>query len=247
MFSALDINNNLVDIDRAIKEPLNKYFCTSCKREVIMKNGNVRISHFAHKNKCDCDDYNNDISEWHRNWQKKFPIKNREVVLKINENDPFIENFNKTVRRADVLCYGYVIEFQNSPISSEEFNDRNYFYTRLGKKVVWIFNMVDEYDNEKITHIQEWENNFDNGGKYKWKYASKTFINYDSYDKDVILIFQFSDVSNEEEDREQCYFERVVWAINSRNDEYTNFKHFCTSYYPRNFTELMDKIKRRKL
>ena len=100
---------------------------------------------------------------------------------------------------------------------------------------------------KKITHIQEWENNFDNVGKYKWKYASKTFINYDSYDKDVILIFQFSDVSNEEEDREQCYFERVVWAINSRNDEYTNFKHFCTSYHPRNFTELMDKIKRRKL
>lgn len=116
MFSALDINNNLVDIDRAIKEPLNKYFCASCKLELIVKNGNVRISHFAHKNKCDCDDYDNDMSEWHRNWQKKFPIKNREVVLKIDDNDPFIENFNKTVRRADVLCYGYVIEFQNSPI-----------------------------------------------------------------------------------------------------------------------------------
>ena len=107
MFSALDINNNLVDIDRAIKQPLNKYFCTACKREVIVKNGNVRISHFAHKNKCDCIDYDNDMSEWHRNWQKKFPIKNREVVLKIDENDPFIEHLNKTVRRADVLCYGY--------------------------------------------------------------------------------------------------------------------------------------------
>ncbi|MGG7060148.1 competence protein CoiA [Clostridium nigeriense] len=244
MFSALDINENLIDIDFAVKNANNKYYCRSCKGELIIKKGNVRINHFAHKNKCECNDYHENMSEWHRYWQKKFPIKNREVPLKIDNS--IRRKFEKTERRADVLCYGYVIEFQNSPITSKEFDERTWFYNSLGKKVVWIFNMIEEY-NEKIESIGDWSNKSDNGGKYLWKYASKTFINYDSYDKDVILIFQVTEVNNEEKDIEQCYFERVIWAINSNNAEDTNFKKFFTSYYPSNFTELMEKIKARQL
>lgn len=246
MFSALDINGGLIDVDSAVKNLNNKYYCRSCRRELIIKKGNVRMKYFAHKNKCNCNDYHENMSEWHRYWQKKFPIKNREVPLKID--DGIHKGFEKTECRADVLCYGYVIEFQNSPITSQEFNERTWFYNSFGKKVVWIFNMIEEYENEKIELLEEWDNEKDNGGKYSWKYASKTFINYDSYDKDVILIFQVTEVDNIEKDIEQCYFERVIWAINSNNDdENTNFKRFLTSYYPSNFTELMEKIKSRKL
>lgn len=251
MFSALDSNNNLIDIDTAVQNKLNKYFCPSCHEELIIRNGSVRIQHFAHKNKCDCDDYDNDMSEWHRNWQKKFPLRNREVVLKLdidNDYSLFAENCKKIIRRTDVLCYGYAIEFQNSPISREEFNERTWFYNHLGKKVIWIFNMINEYESNKIECYDEWHNSRGDGGKYSWKYASKTFKNYNSSDKDVILIFQISEIDKDEEDSEQCYFERVIWAINSNNDyEDTNFKRFCTSYSPSNLTELMDKLKRKSL
>lgn len=250
MFSALDRSGKLIDVDIAIKNPDSKYYCRSCGGELIIKKGNVRIKHFAHKNKCTCDDYHENMSEWHRYWQKKFPIRNREVPLKIDDSilqTSFIECLKKTERRADILCYGYVIEFQNSPITSKEFNERTWFYNALGKKVVWIFNMIEEYKNEKIQLIEERYNKGDNGGKYSWKYASKTFINYDSYDNDVILIFQVAEVDNKETDIEQGYFERVIWAINSNNDKDTNFKRFFTSYYPGNFTELMQKIQAREL
>lgn len=250
MFSALDGNNNLVDIDTAVQYPSNKYFCPSCHEELIIRNGNVRVQHFAHKSKNDCVNFDNDMSEWRRNWQKKFPLRNREVVLKMDEDQEgtFAECCKRKIRRTDALCYGYAIEFQNSPITSEEFNERTWFYNTLGKKVIWIFNMIQEYESGKIKYYDEWANRKDNGGKYCWNYASKTFTNYDSDDKDVILLFQFLDVSNDEEDREQCYFERVTWAINTNNDyEDTNFKRFCTSYYPSNFTELMEKLKRKEL
>lgn len=251
MFSALDSNNHLIDIDTAVQQhTLGKYYCPSCHEELIIKNGDVRIQHFAHKNKCDCDNYDNDMSEWHRNWQKKFPLRNREVVLKLDTDNDYLfaAHSKRTIRRTDVLCYGYAIEFQNSPISSEEFNERNRFYNHLGKKVIWIFNMIEAYKSEKIKYCGEWDNRKDNGGKYIWNYASKTFIHYDSQDKDVILFFQFNEVNNNEEDREQGYLERVVWAINSKNDEEdTNFKHFYTSYYPSNFTELIEKLKRKAL
>lgn len=247
MFSALDSNNNLIDIDTAVKYPSNKYFCPSCHEELVIRNGNVRLQHFAHKIKSDCIDFDNDMSEWHRNWQKKFPIKNREIILKVDEDNHFAEHLIRTKHRADVLCYGYAIEFQNSPISSSEFDERNYFYNLLRKKVIWIFNIIDLYKSGMIESYDEWHNSKDNGGKYRWKYASKTFINFKSFDEDVILIFQISDSNNDEKDEEQCYLERVVWAINSKDDDYTDFKHFFTSYSPANFSELMAKLRRKEL
>lgn len=248
MFSAVDANKNLIDIDEAILFPNIVYLCPSCSGELVIKKGNVRVSHFAHKSIIQCDDYDNDMSEWHRNWQKKFPLKNREVVLRMNKSDPHAGYYIHLVRRTDVLCYGYAIEFQNSPITSEEFDERNKFYNKLEYKVVWIFNMIDAFQNGKIDCYEEWQSNKDNGGKFSWSYASKTFINYNSEDKNVILIFQTADYSNNEEDREQCYLEKVVWAINS-NSKYqdTSFKRFFTSYYPGNFTELMVKLRHRKL
>ncbi|MFA5597891.1 MAG: competence protein CoiA family protein [Pusillimonas sp.] len=248
MFSALDSENSLIDIDTAIQNPSNKYFCPSCRGELVIKTGPVRTNHFSHKRKCDCDDYDNDMSEWHRNWQKKFPLKNREVVLKLDKENPLAMNCEKLIRRTDILCYGYAIEFQNSPISSLEFFERNYFYKLLGKKVVWIFNMIDAYESNTIECYGEWDDSKDNGGKFSWKYASKTFINYNHNDKDVILFFQLSEINENEDDINQCYLERVIWAINSNSDdEDTNFKKFYTSYYPGNFTELMERLKRKDL
>lgn len=252
MFSALDANNCLIDIDAAIQHPLDKYYCRACNGELIIKNGNVRVQHFAHKTKCDCDDYDIDMSEWHRQWQKRFPIKNREVVIE-HAFPPFSfpwDSEEETIvrHRADVLCYGHVIEFQNSPISTKEFNDRNWFYLNADKKVIWIFNMIDQYDNGKIVYNDDWSGRHDNGSKYSWNYASKTFIGYKSINKDVILIFQFREVQRDEPDKEQSYFERITWAIDSDDDEKdTNFKRFCTSYYPGNLTELIEKLKRKEL
>jgi len=248
MFSANDKNGNLIDIDDAIHNPVETYLCPFCRGELVVKNGNVRVSHFAHKSTGDCDDYDNDMSEWHRNWQKKFPLKNREVVLRMDRNDPFAEHYKHLTRRTDVLCFGYAIEFQNSPITSEEFDERCNFYNRLGYKVIWIFNTIEAIQNEKIVCYDEWQNSKDNGGKFSWNYASKTFISYNSDDKDVILLFQTADIQDNEEDREQCYLERVTWAINSNNDyQDTSFKRFCTSYYPSNFTELIERLRKKDI
>lgn len=254
MFSSLDNKGQLIDIDTAIKCPTEKYFCCSCNGELIVKNGDVRVPHFAHISKYNCDDYDNDMSEWHRNWQKRFPLKNREVILKIDKDFQHGLLFDKycskrLIHRADVLCYGYVLEFQNSPITSEEFEARNYFYTLLEYKVVWIFNMIELKKNGKINYLDEWIDKNDNGAKYSWMYASKTFTGYKSYDKNIILIFQLAEepVPNNKKE-EYSYLERVTWAINSNNeDEGTDFKRFFTSYYPSNFEELMEKLRKKVL
>lgn len=130
MFIAIDKDNNRVEIENADKT--EEYFCPVCgERLRIRAKESIAVkTHFAHKTNSQCvDDWNHDMSEWHLNWQRKFPTECREVV---------IEN-NGIKHRADICIGNTIIEFQHSPLSLEEFGKRNEFYTSCGYKVVWVF------------------------------------------------------------------------------------------------------------
>lgn len=66
--------------------------------------------------------------------QEQFPIECREVVMK----------HNGEIHRADVFKDGVVVEFQHSPITPQEFRERNTFYNTLGYKVAWVFDVSDK-------------------------------------------------------------------------------------------------------
>ena len=143
------------------------YYCPVCRQKVIPRQGNVNIDHFAHVSKCD-DHWNYDMSEWHSQWQKQFPQKNQEVVVEVEG----------IKHRADVMACGYVIEFQHSSITAEEFNERNNFYLSYGKKVVWIFDFSDEMESGNVDCYDEYKGKYGNGGKFSWKYAKRIFRNF---------------------------------------------------------------------
>lgn len=226
MFIAKNKKGLLVDIDDAIESVEQEYFCPCCNGEVCIKNGMTNVSHFAHKRLDDCDTFTQDMSEWHRRWQRQFPLRNREVGLP----------HDQPIHRADVLACGFVIEFQHSTITRDEFNLRNEFYTFFGKKVIWIFDMRDVIDSERMAWYDEWEK----GAKWRWRYAWKIFEDWNPVrDKDIMVFFQVSDYDFNDEDG-ACHIEQVVWAINK--DGVTNMKRFSTSYEIGNFTELKEYI-----
>lgn len=117
-----------------------EYICPVCNSPVIIKHGSINVPHFAHKNKTLCDIFSQDMSEWHKWWQAQYPKRNREHVeeLVISVGDYYraaikyhflskdVDEFcsehswdtvTTLKHRADVRANGYVIEFQNSPIS----------------------------------------------------------------------------------------------------------------------------------
>lgn len=164
MFIALDENNNRTEIDNA--DSNKKYFCPICNEELSIKaTKSVAVkAHFAHKRNSQCiDDWNHDMSEWHLNWQKRFPSECREVV---------IEN-NGIKHRADVCIGKNVIEFQHSPLSSEEFKKRNEFYTSCGYEVVWVFDaerkIKNPYDDYSLDPTKSCFSEF------VWKRPKETF------------------------------------------------------------------------
>ena len=227
---ALNHNNERIHATDANKQ--DEYICPLCHKKVVLRKGEVNVDHFAHQSKCD-DTWKYDMSAWHSEWQQQFPKKNQEVVIE----------FDGEKHRADVMACGYVIEFQHSPITADEFNERNNFYLNYGKKVIWIFDFTDEFEDGRIDCYEEWSSNNDNGGKFKWSYPKRFLQSYlPQSNKDVILFFQFSESKHTE--RDKYYIERVTWAI--EEDGCSNFKRFFTSYYPGNSTELLEWIKEHK-
>lgn len=102
--------------------------CPCCNSQVVAKQGEINIWHFAHKVKNRCSEWFKPMTEWHSNWQKCFPNECREVIHKCE----------KTGKKhiADIKTNsGIVIEFQHSSISSKEIKAREEFY---GEKMIWV-------------------------------------------------------------------------------------------------------------
>lgn len=109
-------------------KPKMKGLCPFCDAEVISKCGTKNIWHWAHKGKLECDPWWENETEWHRNWKSNFPKDLQEVIHYAITGEKHI---------ADVKTgQGWVIEFQNSPISPDERKSRDNFY----QKIVWVIN-----------------------------------------------------------------------------------------------------------
>ncbi len=173
MLFALNENGDRISICSAKKT--EEYFCPQCGCKLILKMGSVRHHHFAHPNTTICNDsWHYDMTEWHYEWQNKFPKEYQEIV-KVADNQK---------HRADILIEDskVVIEFQHSPLSPTEFEDRNTFYNKLGYRVVWIFDVEDQYQNDLIDNYK--------GNIWSWKHHKRTFDCFDYRNKMVDLFLQ---------------------------------------------------------
>lgn len=182
------------------------YYCPVCGNQVIPRQGEVNSWHFAHVTSC-VDDWKYDMSEWHRNWQNRFPESTREVVIE----------YKGESHRADILTGGYVIEFQHSPITSTEFERRNLFYTKAGYKVIWVFDETEAYANEYII------GSGDNCDKFVWKWPNRAIASVvPQFTSDVAIIFQLI----AEDDENDCdWLVKAEWAI-AEDDTYADYRRF---------------------
>lgn len=186
MLFALDNEGNKIYIDST--KMSEEYFCPCCGSKMIIKMGDIRVHHFAHPIDQICKDtWHYDMTEWHYDWQNKFPKNNQEVV----------KEFNGEKHRADVLIEEakVVFEFQHSPLSPKEFEERNNFYTRLGYKVIWVFDVEKQYENECIDNYRS--------DLWSWKRPKKTFDYFDCKNKNIQVYLQLNNYE---------YLVKVTWC-----------------------------------
>lgn len=147
--------------------------------------------------------------------------------------------------RADVLACGYVVEFQHSPISSREFNERNWFYKKKGYNVIWIFDFTEHYYKKRITTNRQC--------LYSWKWPSRIMKNVIPQEelqkeKRIILFFQLFDFMKTKNNQ---YLRKIVWAPDGCDDngEHVSSYHrfWIDSNGPKNAYELIKAIKQKAL
>jgi ssDNA-binding Zn-finger/Zn-ribbon topoisomerase 1 len=182
MLFALDKDNKRLHIEKTFTN--QDYFCPLCGEKLVLKKGRIRIHHFAHPNHSECtDSWHYDMSEWHQRWQARFPLETQEIV----------QSKDGQKHRADVLLEDkkVVFEFQHSPLSAEEFENRNTFYNSLGYKVIWIFDVSDQYENESIENYRS--------DLFRWSRPRRTFNYFNPKIDGVELYFQIQNSARENE------------------------------------------------
>lgn len=119
----------LVDGEKVPATKGAKGVCPLCRAELIAKCGEVKINHWAHKSRRNCDPWWENETEWHRNWKNRYPESWQETVFKdANTGEKHI---------ADVCTKdGLVLEFQHSHIKAVEQTSRESFY----REMVWVVN-----------------------------------------------------------------------------------------------------------
>jgi len=106
-----------------------KGVCPGCGNPVVAKCGTIKVHHWAHQRRVDCDPWWEPMTQWHLNWQNKFPVDWREVIFRNDTTGEF--------HRADVHTpKGITLEFQHSAMSVGEMASRNAFY----EKLIWVVN-----------------------------------------------------------------------------------------------------------
>ena len=217
---ALDENNNKIEIENA--ELDKTYFCPFCGKKMIVENFKDKGYFFSHPDKC-AETWNyDDKTDWHKHWLSLFS-DNSNVIVKNN---------NGTTHFADILINNTVIELQQSSLKFEEFWERNYFFSSLGYKIIWIFDLRKEIEKGYI------ELNDNSWFSYYKRYIKQPFKGINTETLKAMVFIQTSDIKN---DNETKVLHHVYW-----ND--TNFIRFISDedniLTPLEFKEIVsDKTK----
>lgn len=159
----------------------DQYHCPGCGAPLVLKQGPIKASHFAHASNTVCDAFRENKTEWHIVNQSKFPEECQEVRLEKNG----------IVHIADVKYGDVIIEYQHSPMNNETFEERCNFYPQFGH-LIWVFDAREEWHSGRIapTHPRP---------GFKWQYPNQMLGKYDfSVEPVVDVMLQLDDTPDHE-------------------------------------------------
>lgn len=191
MFFANDINGIKTHIDDAAIGQL--FFCPVCNGKMIQKRGDINAHHFAHISNKGCDPwYTGKISKWHRKMQDHFARSIQEVVIWDDSHTKF--HVADIVLRSNAVKY--VVEFQHSAISRQDFIERSFFYLKCGYNVIWIFDFYKCENGPKKILIANSKCDKDNGNNYTrlvWPGRDRIRfwdgLNFDVFENRLLILF----------------------------------------------------------
>lgn len=128
--------NKPIFIDEYKKELHKDNIYCYLGHKLIAKKGKKKKHHFCHKNSnISCCDKENKMGEWHRYMQNRIQKEYLEIPIKNIDHQN-----NMKLHIADVITNdNIVIEYQKSVVDQSILHERDYFYNKYCKKLIWVF------------------------------------------------------------------------------------------------------------
>jgi len=164
MLIGISDNGDRIIARDAIKKA--KFFCPSCHEELILKKGEIKIHHFAHKAESTCLYAGESLDHLQTKLQiydallKHPKVINPELEKPMGLVRPDII-FTLKEMTPDFMDIQVVIEIQNSPIEITEIQRRNSEYRKNSYPVLWVLpnKFVPKFNHNmecKVTHWQKY-------------------------------------------------------------------------------------------
>lgn len=112
-----------------------QYFCPGCGADLVLKAGEVKIPHFAHRSLADCDASSEPETPLHLHGK----LQLQAFFSRLNHSTELEKYLPAIKQRADLfISRNLAIEFQCSPISPSEIRSRTEGYRSLAIEPLWI-------------------------------------------------------------------------------------------------------------
>lgn len=126
--------------------------CPTCGEGLVARCGEIRVWHWAHAARIECDPWQESESEWHRSWKSFAPLDRVEIC--------------QGEHRADLIASdGCILELQHSPISVQEIQEREHFYG----KMVWLLDGRVFWDQFRVEKHA-------NADRFTWSHARPSWL-----------------------------------------------------------------------
>lgn len=122
---------------------------------------------------------------------------------------------------------GIILEFQHSPISKAEFEERNEFYNACGFRVIWIFDVTALVDDGILYDVKRDKKS--KSDMWVWKKPWRIFENFDPSYSCNSVFFQTIDADLE---KDSWYLKKVTWCIYDEEKVVSSFRRFYAKYLP---------------
>lgn len=136
MLIAKDSQNqmfNLMEDNYSAQEVRNlRYYCPTCQGELVFKHGQIKIPHFAHRSKCDCQGFSEGETAEH--------LRGKKIIYEWEKDKCQLEAPLKALQQRPDILYqqSLAIEFQCSSLPIRRLHERIEGYRKNGYLQWWI-------------------------------------------------------------------------------------------------------------
>lgn len=159
----------------SLKKRQARYFCPGCGAELMLKAGEVKIPHFAHRSLADCDSFSEPETPLHLQGKLQLHhfFSQLHHMIELEKYLPVIK------QRADLLVnQKTAIEFQCSAIPAGQVKARSEGYRTIGIDPLWISGArLRQAEGIQIIHLKQFERQMvrhSNGVDYLLSFCPET-------------------------------------------------------------------------